>query len=690
MTLHSKQNELPPEKDSRMRNIKLMTNILFIAMLLLSLAGSSATNTAPLVSHAQPLLMQLALRAPDQMVDVIIQKNTGALALEEEVMHLGGHITKDLGIINAVAARMPAEKAAELAQSSRVRWINLDAPMFSAQTASTTMFTSWATAIGTVMANQYINPGLIVDGEGLGSNGTFGFRSGNAKGTFAGFNVEAVPSHAITKVELVLYAFANMSFSKDLKLNAYINGVKQKEISVKTTIFANMIGESNAGFVYIDITPVKSWQWADFYKNFELYLEQAGFSAEHTISYDAVGLRITSAPGIDTSLDTLADTVLADSLIDGSKQVNVYNNVIGATQLWNTSNKLQGKGVTVAVVDSGIYKTKDLSGRVKANINFNPAYHDGSDRYGHGTFVAGIIAGNGNRSNGKYIGVAPKSHLLNVRISDDQGMMYESDVIDALQWIYNNKDKYHIRVVNLSLNSTVAQSYHTSPLDAAVEVLWFNGIVVVASAGNNGTSTLYPPANDPFVITVGATDDKATLRTDDDTIATFSAYGVDEHGSTKPDLVAPGRLIVGLLPENDKLSMSRVHAANRLDTTYFKMSGTSVSAPMVSGAIAILLQDEPDLTPDQVKYRLMATANKNWAGYDPSTAGAGYLDIYAAVYGTTMENANTGMLASQLLLTGSDPVAWNSVNWNSVNWNSVNWNSVNWNSVNWNSDYWGP
>ena len=116
---------------------------------------------------------------------------------------------------------------------------------------------------------------------------------------------------------------------------------------------------------------------------------------------------------------------------------------------------------------------------------------------------------------------------------------------------------------------------------------------------------------------------------------------------------------------------------------------------MVSGAVAILLQDEPTLTPDQVKYRLMATANKNWVGYDESSAGAGYLDIYAAVYGTTTESANTDIVASQLLSTGSDPIAWNSVNWNSVNWNSVNWNSVNWNSVNWNSvnwnsDYWGP
>jgi serine protease AprX len=505
--------------------------------------------------------------------------------------------------------------------------------------------------------------------------------------------VEAVPSHSITKVEAVFYAYVNGSFSKDFRIKAYINGKDQKQISVKTTIFANRIGATNAGLVYVDITATKIWQWIDFYNNLELYIEQAGFASGNTVYYDAVGLRITSAPGIDNSLDGLTDPVIADSAIDGSKQVNVYNHVIGSTRLWNTTNKLQGKNVTIAVVDSGVYKTKDLSGRIKVNVNFNPSFHDGVDRYGHGTFVAGIIAGNGNRSNGKFIGVAPKATLLNVRIADDQGMMYESDVIDSLQWVYDNKDKYDIRVVNLSLNSTVAQSYHTSPLNAAVEVLWFNGIVVVASAGNNGTSTLYPPANDPFIITVGATDDKGTTTIADDTIATFSAHGITESGYAKPDLVAPGRLIIGLLPENDELSMSKERASHRVDTTYFKMSGTSVSAPIVSGAVAILLQDEPTLTPDQVKYRLMATANKNWSGYNPSTAGAGYLDIFSAIYGTTTESANRGIPASQLLWTGSDPVAWqsvnwNSVNWNSVNWNSVNWNSVNWNSVNWNSDHW--
>ena len=128
---------------------------------------------------------------------------------------------------------------------------------------------------------------------------------------------------------------------------------------------------------------------------------------------------------------------------------------------------------------------------------------------------------------------------------------------------------------------------------------------------------------------------------------------------------------------------------------YFRMSGTSVAAPMVAGAAALLLQDEPNLTPDQVKYRLMTTANRQWQGYNAAKAGAGLLDIRAAVNGNSTASANTGLPASQLLWSGTQPVtwnsvSWNSVSWNSVSWNSVSWNSVSWNSVSWNSDYWGP
>ena len=225
-----------------------------------------------------------------------------------------------------------------------------------------------------------------------------------------------------------------------------------------------------------------------------------------------------------------------------------------------------------------------------------------------------------------------------------------------------------------------------------MEILWFNKIVVVVSAGNKGSGAIYPPANDPFVITVGATDDKGTSSLSDDVMASFSAYGLTSDNVQKPDLVAPGSNIIARLV-NQNMGLANAHPSNKVGNQYFSMSGTSMAAPMVSGAVALLLQDEPNLTPDQVKYRLTATANKSWSGYNASKSGAGYLDIYTAVKGTTTQSANTGVIASQLLSTGSTPivwgsVGWNSVGWNTVGWNSVGWNSVGWNSVGWNSDYW--
>jgi serine protease AprX len=391
---------------------------------------------------------------------------------------------------------------------------------------------------------------------------------------------------------------------------------------------------------------------------------------------------------------------------------NVYPAAIRADKAWKKPPYLDGQGVTVAVVDSGFSSNLDFQvyggggARVVAAADMVSTPPDTNDGYGHGTHVGGIIAGNGNQSNGARTGVAPGANLVNVKVADANGMSYASDLVDGLQWIYNNRVTYNIKVVNISMNSTVAESYQTSPINAAVEILWFNGIVVVVSAGNSGAGTLYPPANDPFVITVGATDDMGTVSLSDDTVASFSAYGLTEDGFAKPDLVAPGRNILSLLASTNASAYTE-HPDNRVDTYLFRMSGTSMSAPMVSGAVALLLQNEPGLNPDQVKYRLMETANNSWACtpnscllFESGSYGAGYLDIYAAIKSRSTASANIGLQPSQLLSTGSEPimwgsvgwnsVGWNSVGWNSVGWNTVGWNTVGWNTVGWNTDYWGP
>ena len=419
--------------------------------------------------------------------------------------------------------------------------------------------------------------------------------------------------------------------------------------------------------------------------------------------------QLASADGVRwVSLD--APVTHSGEPIDTTELTSAYVKTVGADRIWNEGPAyLQGQGVAVAVVDSGDCQNNgdtcnDLRGpnglsRVVAATSMLSGPGSGpADLYGHGSLIEGLVGGTGIGLHGKYMGIAPNVNLVSVRIANNLGQALTSDVVAGLQWVLVNKATFNIRVVNLSLNSTTAESYHTSPLDAACEVLWFNGIVVIVPAGNNGTATLYPPANDPFVITVGATDDKGTSSLADDELASFSAYGTDQTGAVKPDLVAPGKNLISILPKT-KTRIWKDHQSNYTGESapnehYMRVSGTSFAAPVVSGAVALLLQDEPNLTPDQVKYRLKATANKNWPGYNATVAGAGYLDAYATVHGTSTASANTGLAASQLLWTGSTPVTWgsvdwNSVDWNSVDWNSVDWNSVDWNSVDWNSDYWG-
>jgi len=377
---------------------------------------------------------------------------------------------------------------------------------------------------------------------------------------------------------------------------------------------------------------------------------------------------------------------------------NTYLDTLGVPQVWDMGYR--GEGIGVAVIDSGIFGDRDFTVtpdrphmRLVKNVSFNS--NTVADLNGHGTHVAGILGGNGAASAGVYSGIAPKVDLINLRISDDFGMAYESDTVEAMQWVLVNKDRYNIRVVNLSVNSTVETSYYESPVDAAAEVLWFNGLVVVVAAGNQGPEVGYntvkaAPANDPFIITVGATLEHGTPNRSDDTIASFSGYGTTSDGHVKPEIVAPGKDIISVLSSGSDWYYDYPERAV-LDKEYFRISGTSMSAPMVAGAAALLLQAEPDLTPDQVKYRLIHTAG--------DIAGNSYLDVYAALTTPTTESANQGVVPHMLLAkmaliaywaseNGEENIDWENVDWSTVNWNAVNWNAVNWNAVNWNAVNW--
>jgi serine protease AprX len=413
-----------------------------------------------------------------------------------------------------------------------------------------------------------------------------------------------------------------------------------------------------------------------------------------------------------------------------------------------------GTGIGVAVIDSGIAAHPDLNNangvsRVVYSQSFVAGDSTTPDRFGHGTHVAGLIGGNGSSSgtgNGypaTYAGVAPNVNIISLRVLDQNGSGTDSQVIAAIQQAIALKNTYNIRVINMSLGRPVFESYTLDPVDQAVEAAWQAGIVVVAAAGNNGRyaltngfGTIVVPGNDPSVITVGAAMTELTPSRADDQIASYSSKGPTtlDH-ICKPDLTAPGNRLVSL----------RV-AGSALDTTfpqyevgpssgtamYYELSGTSMAAPIVSGAVALMLQQNPALTPDQVKARLMKTA---WKGigqftyshdrlgnlynneYDLFTYGAGYLNVNAALGNTDLAtglalsptavlNANGSVtvtntnpdsnFAGSSVVWGATSVVWgDSVVWgaNTISATSVVWGatSVVWGatSVTGDSVVWG-
>jgi serine protease AprX len=382
-----------------------------------------------------------------------------------------------------------------------------------------------------------------------------------------------------------------------------------------------------------------------------------------------------------------------------------YAQAVGSSPLWDASHgTVQGTGVGVAVIDSGVEMHADFNGpdrrsRIVAHNPIVPAAGAGRrDDSGHGTFVAGIIAGRGYGAAGaaddqRYVGTAPNANVVSVKVSNRDGVARVSDVIEGILWSVANKQRHNIRVINMSIAQTTPESYKTSLLSAAVELAWMKGIVVVVSSGNLGpNSALYPPANDPYAIVVGATDDNATAGTGDDTVATFSSYGTTQDGLSKPDLVAPGRRIVA--PLSNKTDRLGVLYADRItDNIYIRMSGTSAAAPVVTGVVAQLLQAKPNLTPDQVKWLLLKTARPlGGAG-----TGAGYPDATAAVrysgavgYSNQGARPNNYLIAVHLLAggTATNTTSWDTTSWDTTSWDTTSWDTTSWDTTSWDTTSW--
>jgi serine protease AprX len=395
---------------------------------------------------------------------------------------------------------------------------------------------------------------------------------------------------------------------------------------------------------------------------------------------------------------------------------------ISSSQLWPYATgapvdwtKQSPDAATIAVVDSGVQGNRiDFAGHFLGQINITPvsATNSPGDGYGHGTFVSSIAAG----SAPQYAGAAPRAGILSLDVMNDQGQATVSDVIKAADWILANKAQYNIKVANFSLHAVNKASVLFDPLDAAVEKLWLNGVTVVAAAGNYGSAdgpsgVQFAPGNDPFVITVGATDIGSTLGSNDDVAASFSAWGYTPDGFSKPDIAAPGRYMIGAVPPGSTLT--QLKASNVTDPVngYMMLSGTSFAAPIVAAAAAQMVVQHPQWGPDQIKGALMVTATPEPKAA-PGSLGVGDVNIAAArQYAKphpTPPNPNAGL--EKFLLTSADgtrsfnatawqqaalankawdAAAWSDAAWSDAAWSSAAWSDAAWASVAWASVAWG-
>jgi serine protease AprX len=416
---------------------------------------------------------------------------------------------------------------------------------------------------------------------------------------------------------------------------------------------------------------------------------------------------------------------------------SVYPKVVRADAAWQRG--VTGRGVTVAVLDTGVASVPDLAGRLVQVTDdltgqSTPCKNlsgelDCNDRYGHGTFIAGLVAGNGASSGGRWKGVAPGASILSVKAAGADGSADVSNILAAIQWVVSFKERYNIRVLNLSLGTDSTQDWRVDPLNYAVERAWAAGMTVVVAASNEGPApgTITKPADDPWVITVGATDDRGTASVGDDRLPDFSGRGPTAHGLAKPDVAAPGAHVVSLRAPGSTIDTRFPYY---VDGSYRRGSGTSMATGVVSGVVALMLQANPGFSPDRVKHALVATA-RDAASNDPMAVGAGVVDASAASFAAPPGTANQGLarsngqgslaqsrgsvqvqvndplgtvlgpvlgatLTAQLLLwnpggyTGAPwvPSDWYVSTWEAHRWNRVSWYGNDWPGHRWHGSSW--
>ena len=424
-------------------------------------------------------------------------------------------------------------------------------------------------------------------------------------------------------------------------------------------------------------------------------------------------------------------TLQAETWTPTSDPGSLYNvtRSTGARAAWSVTT---GRGIDVALLDSGVTPVQGLDGVGKLlqgpDLSFDssvPALRS-LDGFGHGTHMAGIIAGRdagftGAGDTTSFAGVAPDARVVSVKVADAYGNADVSQIIAGIDWVVQNRAAHgmNIRVLNLSVGLPSGNGYRTDPLAHAAEQAWHKGIVVVASAGNNARldGQMLSPAYDPYVIAVGASDSRGTLREDDDTVPEFSSRGDNWR---KPDLIAPGRSVAGLRVPGSYLDQ-QFGATAAVGGRFLRGSGTSQSAAVVSGSVALLLQKRPGLTNNQVKDLLRSTADPlwayassqgegqlrvskalsgfTWAGNQSHTRSNGSGSVDAARGGYRVESAGVQLTGEKDVfgktLSSSDhaskaaaSTAWTGGTWNTSTMTGTSYTGSRWNGVTWGGNDW--
>ncbi len=407
---------------------------------------------------------------------------------------------------------------------------------------------------------------------------------------------------------------------------------------------------------------------------------------------DIVTARVTSDTLRDLRADSRVAVIASDAPIvsvgrgdrfeKGAAKPSPGIDVINAQQAWPTAT---GRGVTVAIMDTGIGDHPDLKGSVVARVDFVNDGQTMPDPSGHGTFVAGLIAAHGR----EFKGVAPEAKLVSLRVLDMDGRGTMHSVLAAFDWILQNRAKYHISVLNLSFGAPQKTTYHRELLAGVVESAWFAGVTVVAAAGNGGPApgTILMPGGDPFVVTVGSLADQGTVAGGDDRVSLFSSRGPTEDGFTKPDVLAPGEHVVSLRESGSAMDVSGHRDGE--GSLYARLSGTSASTAMAAGVAALIVDAHRSYSPTQIKGAIVAGARRIGGSRTPGLDAADALTARP-------ERVNAGVLPSLVLLkllaksgaSFSMGISWEGISWEGISWESVSWEGVAWEAVSWEGVTW--